>query len=246
MKNLHCIESSLPDDIALKIASFLQVPELCALGSCSRFWSEICGSDFIWESLSRSRWPFLSEASSSVREAKTLGWRGFYVDKHKEMAARAGAIIKFVEGCCSPCESLEVGDFLKAIEDLWEMQFGFRDVEVLLFKPGLSVLLNLLGLHYCINCLNVPVEYVMEALLECKISERQVRVQWWKLGRWFYGFRLRDESHSRCISLADLALAKEDKILRVLHRGAIHEVLRIQISAVNTLNPPWPCQISPR
>ncbi|XP_038723638.1 uncharacterized protein LOC120015333 isoform X1 [Tripterygium wilfordii] len=194
----------------------------------------------------RSRWPFLSEASSSVREAKTLGWRGFYVDKHKEMAARAGAIIKFVEGCCSPCESLEVGDFLKAIEDLWEMQFGFRDVEVLLFKPGLSVLLNLLGLHYCINCLNVPVEYVMEALLECKISERQVRVQWWKLGRWFYGFRLRDESHSRCISLADLALAKEDKILRVLHRGAIHEVLRIQISAVNTLNPPWPCQISPR
>ncbi|XP_038723639.1 uncharacterized protein LOC120015333 isoform X2 [Tripterygium wilfordii] len=187
----------------------------------------------------RSRWPFLSEASSS-------GWRGFYVDKHKEMAARAGAIIKFVEGCCSPCESLEVGDFLKAIEDLWEMQFGFRDVEVLLFKPGLSVLLNLLGLHYCINCLNVPVEYVMEALLECKISERQVRVQWWKLGRWFYGFRLRDESHSRCISLADLALAKEDKILRVLHRGAIHEVLRIQISAVNTLNPPWPCQISPR
>lgn len=70
----------------------------------------------------------------------------------------------------------------------------------------------------------------MEALESSKISEREVCVKWWKLGRWFYGFRMRDESHSRWVSLADLAMAREKEVLGVLHRGAVHEVLRVQIS----------------
>lgn len=82
-------------------------------------------------------------------------------------------------------------------------------------------------------------EYVAEALKSRKISDREVCIKWWKLGRWFYGFRMRDEYHSRWVSLADLVTKKEEEVLGVLHRGAIHEVLRVQISFVISLDTPW-------
>lgn len=82
-------------------------------------------------------------------------------------------------------------------------------------------------------------EYVAEALKSHKISDRQVCVKWWKLGRWFYGFRMRDEYHSHWVSLADLVTKKEEEVLGVLHRGAIHEVLRVQISFVISVDTPW-------
>ena len=65
----------------------------------------------------------------------------------------------------------------------------------------------------------------MEALQINKISDRQVCVKWWKLGRYLYGFRMDNESHSHCASLEDLATTKEDKVLDVLDQGLIHEVL---------------------
>ncbi|XP_021897354.1 uncharacterized protein LOC110814250 [Carica papaya] len=239
MNQLEYIRTSIPNDVALKIASSLQVKDVCALGSCSRFWSELCGSDYIWESLSRERWPFLGllngESSSSLQNQHSIvkGWKSFYVQKHNEMAFRAGNLIKFVEQCMVS-DSLAVGDYLKAIEELSSMQLGYKDVEILLLKPNLSVFLNLIGLHYCINWLGVPAQYMAESLQTCKISERQVHVKWWKLGRWFYGFRMRDESHSRLVSLEDLATAKEAEVLWVLQRGAIHEVLQVQISTANS------------
>lgn len=82
-----------------------------------------------------------------------------------------------------------------------------------------------------------------EALDRSQISERQVCVQWWKLGRWFYGFRLRDEFHSRHVSLRDLAASNEE-ILSVLHRGVIHEVFRVQISAPKPTLTSWSQQIA--
>ncbi|KAF6157210.1 hypothetical protein GIB67_041671 [Kingdonia uniflora] len=62
---------SIPDDIALHIASSLKVSDVCALGSYSRLWRKLCSSDYIWLSLSRNRWPSLdfsklSTASSTV------------------------------------------------------------------------------------------------------------------------------------------------------------------------------------
>ncbi|GAV87359.1 F-box-like domain-containing protein [Cephalotus follicularis] len=234
MKQLEFTQSSLPEDIALKIASSLEVNDLCALGSCSRYWSELCGSDCIWESLTRQRWPFLD----TVLDPTFKGWRGFYIEQHNEMVGRAATVVKFVKEC-SLSGSLEVGVHLKAIEALGSMQLGFQDVQMLLFKPKHNVLLNLVGLHYCINCLNVPAGCIVKALQSCKISDSQVCVKWWKLGRWFHGFRMRDESHSRCVSLADLAMAKEEEVLRVLHRGAIHEVLRVQISTPGFTSTPW-------
>ncbi|KAL5541793.1 hypothetical protein UlMin_009503 [Ulmus minor] len=243
MMRWESIQKSLPDDIALKIASLLQVGDLCALGSCSRFWRELCRSECLWESLTRERWPLLGfsgdcSSSSTSIQSPFQGWRSFYIRNHNEMASRAMEVVKFVEES-SLSESLEVGDYLRTITDLHAMQFGFKDVELLLLKPKLNALLNLIGIHYCINCLGVPAEDIVEALEQSKISDRQVCVKWWKLGRWFYGFRMKDEARSRWVALVDMALAKEEEVLAVLHRGAIHEVLRVQISLADPYCPSW-------
>lgn len=65
-------------------------------------------------------------------------------------------MLNFVQHCSSS-ESIEVGHYLSAIEGLCAMQLGFKDVRMFLFKPKLSVLQNLIGLHYCIRWLGVPV-----------------------------------------------------------------------------------------
>ncbi|XVE65671.1 hypothetical protein DITRI_Ditri08aG0018800 [Diplodiscus trichospermus] len=231
MKQSDYKNSSLPNDVALKIASYLEAPDLSSWGCCSRVWLELCGSDCLWESLLKERWPLLYEAASKNPDLK--GWRRFYIKQHEEMRDRAAIVVKFVEQCLVS-ESLQVTDYLKAIECLKAMQFGFKDVQMLLFKPKLNVLLNLVGLHYSLNHLQVPASLVMEALQSSKISDRQVCVKWWKLGRWFYGFRLRDESHSRSVSLQDLATEKEVELLGVLDRGAIHEVLQVQVSIASS------------
>ncbi|KAL6971348.1 hypothetical protein U1Q18_031026 [Sarracenia purpurea var. burkii] len=256
MKQYEGMQNSLPDDIALKIASSLQVSDLCSLRSCSRFWRELCDSDCVWEYLYRNRWgalgfrrdisaPKIKIAHLDPRiESSLTGWRGFYIHKHNEMASRATFVVDFVKQC-STTESIEVGHYLSAIEDLCSMQFGFKDVQMFFFSPKLDVLLNLVGLHYCISWLGVPAESIMEALELSKISKREVCVRWWKLGRWFYGFRLRDETRSRTFSLVDIAMAKEEEVLGVLHRGAIHEVLRVQISVAKPVCSSWSFQSSP-
>ncbi|POO02380.1 F-box domain containing protein [Trema orientale] len=163
MEQREYVQKSLPNDITLKIASLLRVLDLCALGSCSRFWRELCKSDYLWESLAKERWPHkLSSSSSST-------------------------------------------------------------------APRMPI----------IQC-----EHVLEALQCSKISDRQVCVKWWKIGRWFYGFRMRDESRIRSVSLADLTTAKEEEVLAVLYRGAIHEVLRVQISISDPSGTPWYHQIT--
>ncbi|KAL3508044.1 hypothetical protein ACH5RR_033426 [Cinchona calisaya] len=250
MNHSVSLQNSLPNDIALKIALSLQVSDVCSLGSCSRFWRKLCGSDCVWEGLCRDRWPAIDlDGESSADDNQNhqldylnlLGWKGLYVNKHNEMAGKAASIFDYVERCLA-FESIEVGYFLKAVEDLYAMQFGFKDVQMFFLRSNINVLLNLIGLHYCISRLEVPAECVAEALRMCKISERQVCVRWWKLGRWFYGFRLRDELFSRNVALEDLASSKQDEVLGVLHRGAIHEVLRVQISAAKPECTPWSCQ----
>lgn len=243
------IENSLSDDIALKIASSLQVFDVCSLGSCSRFWRELCGSDCVWEALCKDRWPAIcvDENPQSKSYDQKLGsnsksWRGLYISKHNEMAGKVASVTNFVERALA-YESIEVGNYLKAVELLNSLQFGFKDVQMFLLKPKLNVLLNLVGMHYCLIWLEIRAESVSEALDSSQVSERQVCVQWWKLGRWFYGFRLRDESHSRNVSLGDLAASNEE-ILGVLHRGAIHEVIRVQISPAKPTHKSWSHQVA--
>ncbi|KAM0954312.1 putative F-box only protein [Dioscorea sansibarensis] len=217
----------LPDDIAIAIAVRLEVWDVCSLGSCSRFWRALCASDCLWFDLCRKRWPALSsdEASSSAFQ----GWRSFYINNHRKMAIGASSVIKFVEEC-SQNKSLEVGYYLRALRELCSMEVGFKDVQLFLFTRKSSALLNLIGLHYSILSLGIPHNDVIEALQTHHIAERQVCVKWFKLGRWFYGFRLPDESRSRKITLRELATSKEEPILAMLDRGVIHEVLRVQIT----------------
>ncbi|XP_017625283.1 uncharacterized protein LOC108468927 [Gossypium arboreum] len=66
--------SSLPKEIALEIASSLEVPTLSSSGCCSRDWQEICRSDCLWESLFKERWPLLYEAD---KDPNFKDWRGF-------------------------------------------------------------------------------------------------------------------------------------------------------------------------
>ncbi|KAL9253062.1 hypothetical protein AKJ16_DCAP14487 [Drosera capensis] len=240
------INTSLPYDLSLKIASSLQVRDVCALGCCSRFWKELCGSDPIWVSLYRQRWPLLDASSDNFTVpdgAKTsdsdtllMDWRSLYIWWHNQMESRISFVIKSVEQS-SLNNSLEVGNYLRAINELCAMQIGFGDVELFLFRPELHVFLNLIGLQYCENQLGIPVEYVLAALENNKISEKRVYVKWWKVGRWSFGFRLRDESHSRSVSLKDLAVGKDEDVLRVLKRGAVYEVIRVHISISNDLHP---------
>ncbi|KAK7264586.1 hypothetical protein RJT34_32195 [Clitoria ternatea] len=244
------IFSSLPEDVAFKIASLLQVRDLCALGCCSRLWRELCFSDCIWESLFRNRWPSLSSfhfpaaaSSSSIDSPNFKKWKKLYLERHLELGVRARSVEKFMEAC-SRCESIEVGDYLKAVDTLIGARFGFEDMQRFLFNPQMNVLLNLVGVHYCLTNLGIPGENLVEALRTHEISDRRVCVKWWKVGRWFYGFRMRDESHSRWISLTDLVTEDDENILGVLRRGTIHEVLRVQISAVGHTSTPWSCQVT--
>uniref|UniRef100_A0A1D1YIS3 F-box domain-containing protein n=1 Tax=Anthurium amnicola TaxID=1678845 RepID=A0A1D1YIS3_9ARAE len=241
---------TIPDDVALGVASFLGAADLCSLGSCSRSLRRLCEFDSLWASLCIKRWPSLdapsrpspggeadSSPSSSAARAPTFPfpppaqeWKNFYVRCHQEMAGRVSNVIKSVEHY-SQNESLEVGHYLKAVADLHSFALGFIDTKLFLLTVKRHVFLNLVGLHYVIFFLRVPGIDVMEALQSSQISERQVCVNWFRLGRWFYGFRLPDESRSRRVSLWELATSEEE-LRNILNRGAIHEVLRVQITSV--------------
>ncbi|XP_077240541.1 F-box-like protein isoform X2 [Tasmannia lanceolata] len=188
---------------------------------------------FRWPSFDLSK-PFPPLSDSNDQDMETFSydnaWRSFYIKWHKVMAGRATTVVKFVNQC-SQYESLEVANYLRAIGDLCSVELGFKDVQLFLFTTKQNVLLNLIGLHYCLFSLGIPAEDVTKALSNGQILQRQVCVRWWKLGRWFHGFRLRDETHFRRVSLGELATAKEEEVMGVLHRGAIHEVLRVQISS---------------
>ncbi|GFZ14047.1 hypothetical protein Acr_24g0002370 [Actinidia rufa] len=71
------------------------------------------------------------------------------------MASRATVVVHFMIQCLS-AESIEVVHYLSAIENLCSMQFGFKDVQMFFLSPKLNVVLNLVGLHYCISWLGVP------------------------------------------------------------------------------------------
>ncbi|KGN57069.1 uncharacterized protein LOC101218430 [Cucumis sativus] len=231
---------NLSIDTALKIASSLQVSDICSLGCCSRFCRQLCDSDYLWESLARERWPYINGSSSSTlaQSSISMGWKSFYIQRHIEISGRAQAAVKFVEQC-SPSTPIEGGDYLRTIGGLWDLKLSFVDAQMVLFKPQLNELLNLVGLHYCRIWLQIPANQIMEALQRCKIAERHICVKWWKLGRWFYGFRMRDEQQTRRVSLAELMTEEGEDVLGVLSRGAVHEVLRVQVSVGDSFAGHW-------
>uniref|UniRef100_A0A1J3J1X3 F-box domain-containing protein n=1 Tax=Noccaea caerulescens TaxID=107243 RepID=A0A1J3J1X3_NOCCA len=239
MSSIQISCSSLPHDIILKIGSSLQVIDLCTLSSCSRFWRELCASDILWEPLFKERWPLLvpfdgdntqfPQAQTAETDENSQEWRRIYMMQHEEMGSRASEVSKFVmEGPATL--SLEAFEYQHAIETMSSMRLGFQDVELFLLKPNLSVLLNLIGVLYCIQHPKPVREQILDALRRSGISEQVVWVKWLTLGRWSSGRRMRDETVSRKVCLVDVVNGKEETVLRVLQRGVVHEVLRVCIS----------------
>lgn len=220
--------SSIPSDVSIRVASFLEATDVCCLSSCSKYWYELCSSDSLWVDLINKRWPNLGLAGNS--SSPFQGWKSLYISKHTNFVRGVSIVIQYVEKCGNH-GSLEVGYYLKAMKDLSSMELGFKDVQMILLARKHSVLLNLIGLHYCLCFLGASPNDVVEALNACQVADRVVRVSWLKLGRWFAGFRLNDEQRSLTVSLQDLAMAQGNgqEVLSILNRGAVHEVLRVQI-----------------
>ena len=74
-------------------------------------------------------------------------------------------------------------------------------------------------------------KYLKEALAKNQIADKHICLRWWSLGQWMNGFRRGDEMHVCIAPLSKLLEPKQEQLLYVIQRGAIHEVLRVQISA---------------
>lgn len=84
------------------------------------------------------------------------GWKGVYIKQHKKLAEKVSTINHFVKDC-SQNESIEISDYLKAVAFLGSAELGFEDVKLFLFTENTNVLMNLIGVHYSIFCLQIPV-----------------------------------------------------------------------------------------
>lgn len=85
------------------------------------------------------------------------GWKAIYMNQHRRMAVAISNVVEFV-GSSLNNGSLESEYYLKAIADLALIaDIGFLDVQFFLFTSNRSAIINLIGLHYSIASLHVPV-----------------------------------------------------------------------------------------
>ncbi|KAI5084447.1 hypothetical protein GOP47_0000616 [Adiantum capillus-veneris] len=235
-----------PDDVSQNIIGLLPVWDVCSLAACSRHWRILCSSNFVWYSLYKKRWSLENMKNSRAQDslkyqhsnhssmilnpASPISWQAEYIYLHRQMVLGAASVIDYVkERACF--DSMEVADYQKAMNLLSSSGLQCLDVEIFLLVPKLSVLINLLGLHYCLTHLKMKEKEAREALSRNKVGERQVCLRWWSLGGWTNGFRRHDEMHMRISSLLTLAELEPPSFLEVIDRGTLHEVLRVQISA---------------
>ncbi|XP_047313530.1 uncharacterized protein LOC124916807 [Impatiens glandulifera] len=215
---------SLPDDIVLKIVNLLQFSDVCSLSSCCRALKNLCGLDSVWLDLCNDRWPNLEIVQNtlgslnngelpviiSADDAVLKGWKEFYIYKHMEISMQSQIVIGSMKYDSN--EFVKVKHYQTTMEKLWRFEFEFKDVEIFFFKPNLSGIINLVGLHYCIDCLEIPCDELIEALSRNKIIDRDVIARWWKYGEHFQdileGFD--NEFYFHGVSLEDIALSEVD------------------------------------
>lgn len=246
MDALHPLHGlDLPNDVCQYIVAFLSAWDVCSLALCSRQLHTICSSNFVWYGLYKKRWVLENSKIARVRVSSkddgnhttcasysncSKGWRSEYIYVHKQMATGATSAIEYVKSrACF--DSMEVAEYQKAMVLLSSVGLEFQDVEMFLLMPKLSVLINLLGLHYCLVHLKIKGKDAQEALRRKKVGERQVCLRWWSLGGWTNRYRRPDEMHMRISSLVSLTESESCSFLEVIDRGTLHEVLRVQISA---------------
>ncbi|KAG2619695.1 uncharacterized protein LOC120665696 isoform X2 [Panicum virgatum] len=146
--------ADLPEDIALAVASRLQEADVCALGGCSRSWRAACDADCVWERLFRCRWP--AAAAEAAVASRVQGRKALYINQHRRMNVAISNVVEFV-GSSLNNGWLESECYLKAIADLaLTADIGFLDVQFFLFSRNHSAIINLIGLHFSIASLHVP------------------------------------------------------------------------------------------
>ena len=161
------------------------------------------------------------------------GWQSAYRNSHMEMGRRAKAVVELVRAR-SRHESVEVADYQNGLMLLSTTGLSLHDALLFLLSPIHNVLVNLIGLHYCLFHLNAQgseLEELKGFIARSKVGERKVCLRWWSIGGWTNGFRRRDEMHVRNVSISALAEPESVALFQVLDRGTLHEVLRVQISA---------------
>lgn len=88
------------------------------------------------------------------------GWKIAYIETHKYLVVTMATIStslfapfeKYVES-----EVLHQSHYLKAIAVMEGLNLGFEEICLYLFRKDISVLFNLLGLHYSFFHLGLPV-----------------------------------------------------------------------------------------
>ena len=127
----------------------------------------------------KERWPSFdlyrktqdSNDQDIIRQP-TKEWRSLYLKWHKVKECRATNLSKFLIKC-SQHESLEVGDYLRAIGHLCSMELGFKDIQTFLFTKNQNMMLNLIGLHCSLFCLRTPgmiVHYLCSLMIDVLVK----------------------------------------------------------------------------
>ena len=102
---------------------------------------------------------------SSFVQILLQGWKALYINQHRRMNVAISNVVEFV-GSSLNNGWLESECYLKAIADLaLTADIGFLDVQFFLFSRNHSAIINLIGLHFSIASLHVPVSKALLVIL---------------------------------------------------------------------------------
>ncbi|GAQ82525.1 hypothetical protein KFL_001140130 [Klebsormidium nitens] len=180
-------------------------------------------------------------------------WRARFKTRINQVAADEKALAALLDNFPTfggrTSRSIEINAYQDALGILRRSRWSTEDVLERLLSPKKSVFLNVVGLHHC---LQVPKRNVLALqfwLEKQAVASRTICIRVWSMGGWaVQGFRRRDEF----LVLPDVSLSSilmsyvtenveevplDDKertgsrALKVLKRGLMHEVRRVQLSA---------------
>ena len=97
------------------------------------------------------------------------GWQAAYRNSHMEMGRRAKAVVELVKARTRH-ESVEVADYQNGLMLLSTTGLALYDVLMFLLSPVHNVLINLIGLHYCLFHLNAQVRKLTPISLTCILN----------------------------------------------------------------------------
>lgn len=97
------------------------------------------------------------------------GWQATYRNSHMEMGRRAKAVVELVKARTRH-ESVEVADYQNGLMLLSTTGLALYDVLLFLLTPVHNVLINLIGLHYCLFHLGAQVRFASSTAISLEIG----------------------------------------------------------------------------